>query len=453
MPRLIFRSNYFKNESASHRSNFMKYLATRENVEFVPEGMPMAFFDDLDMHGKKENYVGYIAQRPRVAMEEGERHGLFSSGNVPVDLERVMGEVANHKGTVWINVLSLPREDAMRFGYDDVRNWQNLFRKHEADLAEAFQISPGRLRWYAAFHNEGYHPHAHLVVYSQGSDGYLSRQGIGKLKSVFAHEIYGSELGELYRVKTDQRKSVKEQARENLLLAMKDLSGSLKKVQEKYDEKSAGEEGTVSNETGLRIREKMTVLAERLSGIRGRKVYGYLHPGVKRIVDDIVDELEKIPEVSVCYEKWKEYQDAIYGYYSDGRKSSLPLSKNPEFKSIKNAVIREAILQDLLEHPTAENVQRLRQEAGDGDSNAAKLCRSLEEMGSREGSERFAVSSVTRLLRQLEGLFDENAGGRWSPYRLTRERKYVQKEQEKRMALGAKGDDGSSEDNGIRMKL
>ena len=54
MAKLILRSNYFKNEPAAHRSNYIKYLGTREGVEMNPETLPRFFYEDQDMHGKKD---------------------------------------------------------------------------------------------------------------------------------------------------------------------------------------------------------------------------------------------------------------------------------------------------------------------------------------------------------------------------------------------------------------
>ena len=155
MPKLILRSNYFKNEPANHKSNYIKYLGTREGVEMNPETMPRFFYEDLNMHGRKENYMEYISDRPGAVPVDGTPHGLFSDRGLDINLEQVMDEVASHPGTVWMNVISLKREDASRLGFDNVERWQQLLRSHYADISEAFKIEPSHLNWYAAFHNEG----------------------------------------------------------------------------------------------------------------------------------------------------------------------------------------------------------------------------------------------------------------------------------------------------------
>lgn len=83
-------------------------------------------------------------------------------------------------------------------------------------------------------------------------------------------------------------------------------------------------------------------LAQRLGTARGKKSYGYLPKHLKSITDQIVDQMERIPAVAQCYEKWLELRGQVDSYYGgDGRKR-LKLSQQKEFCAIKNAVIQEA---------------------------------------------------------------------------------------------------------------
>ena len=403
--RLIVKSNYFKNEPARHKSNFMKYLGTREGVEFDPKQMPRMFWQDADMHGKKANYMDYLAERPGSVKVEGQMHGLFSEAGTKVDLERAMEEVASHHGTVWINIVSLRREDAERLGYDGLEKWQALLRSHVSDVAEAFQVKPENLKWYAAFHNEGHHPHIHLVVFSGKGDGYLSRRGIEKLKSAYVREIFKDELSFLYEEKTKQRKTVKEAAGENLMRAM-DAIGNVREVSPS-------------------LTVKMAALSKRLSGIQGKKVYGYLHKDVKAMVDDVFRELEKLPEVKACYDGWLEWQARIVGYYQDGEMPRIPMSQNPEFKSVRNLIIQEAIR---MWHGS-ESVRQRNKESEE----------SVNEYERTQAHTKEAViiaDDVVRLLKALQktfrGKMEESRTGR----KMISESKARQLEMEKKTGLG-----------------
>src|SRR5699024_9991499 len=90
------------------------------------------------------------------------------------------------------------------------------------------------------------------------------------------------------------------------------------------------------------IAGQMESLAEMLSEVKGKKVYGYLKKPVKVQVDAIVDELARLPEVAECYEHWNRLRDELERYYKDTPREHKPLSQQQEFKAIKNMVIREA---------------------------------------------------------------------------------------------------------------
>ena len=55
-----------------------------------------------------------------------------------------------------------------------------------------------------------------------------------------------------------------------------------------------------------------------------------------------MDQLEQIPVVNECYQKWWELQCQVNEFYSGKKQQRPPLSKQKEFRAIRNAVIREA---------------------------------------------------------------------------------------------------------------
>ena len=114
---------------AKQMHEYYDYLQrpTRENAsEFITQALE----NHLDIIAKKKNYVDYLANRPGV--EKTGSHGLFSNEGEPIILSRVAEEVANHRGVVWTNVISLRREDAQRLGYNSAAQWQaDLHRKEK----------------------------------------------------------------------------------------------------------------------------------------------------------------------------------------------------------------------------------------------------------------------------------------------------------------------------------
>lgn len=285
------------------------------------EFISCALEQHVNLTGKRENYVDYIANRPRV--ERMGEHGLFTDAGKPVVLKQVQEEVAQHRGAVWTHVISLRREDAARLGYDSASQWMALLRSKRAMLSRYMKISGENLRWYAAFHNEGHHPHVHLMAYSaKDNDGYLTKPAIEAMRSELAHDIFRQDFASIYEKQNRARAVLKSDVEKVLQEKMRVL-----------------QEGTLVN---AEIERMMLRLSRRLQNTSGKKVYGYLKRDVKNLVDRIVDELEKDSRVSELYQAWGKWQDEILLTYRNEPLPLPPLSRQPQFKSIKNMVIAEA---------------------------------------------------------------------------------------------------------------
>lgn len=96
-------------------------------------------------------------------------------------------------------------------------------------------------------------------------------------------------------------------------------------------------------------------LADRLSKTSGKKVYGYLKPDVKAIVDSIVEELASDGRIKKLYDLWYGQKENTIRTYTDEVPDRIPLAQNKEFKSIKNAVIKEASKLNLTEDEVEKN--------------------------------------------------------------------------------------------------
>ena len=304
MSKLIQKAGFLNPKRAGR---YMNYIATRDGVELLDENA-----DSI--------YMRYIATRPR-AEKHGE-HGLFGAEDA-VDLEKTMDELKEHEGNVWTIIYSLRREDAARLGYDNAASWRALLRSKQADFAEAMQIPPLQLRWYAAFHDEGDHPHIHMMLWSDDPKyGFLRKDKLLHLQSVLTNMIYADELKEVYVQKDIAYKDVTEAAR----AAMRRIIDQLESVENPPES----------------IQKKLLELALELRTVSGKKQYGYLKKPLKDKVDSIVDELEKLPEVAAYYAVWNDLRDTLEGYYKSKPRQHNPLSQQKEFRAIKNAIIQEA---------------------------------------------------------------------------------------------------------------
>ena len=198
MSKLIQKAGFLNPKRAGR---YMNYIATRDGVEPLDENA-----DSIYMH--------YIATRPRV--EKHGEHGLFGAEDA-VDLEKTLGELKAHEGNVWTIIYSLRREDAARLGYDNAASWRALLRSKQADFAEAMQIPPSQLRWYAAFHDEDEHPHIHMMLWSDDPKyGFLRKDKLLHLQSVLTNMIYADELKAVYVQKDIAYKDVTGAARETM---------------------------------------------------------------------------------------------------------------------------------------------------------------------------------------------------------------------------------------------
>ena len=360
MARLILKSPYIK--STGGASGYLRYIATRERVELIPDDRPptrkqeqlvaklvkdfpdsktlyeyedyltkptkvnasafitLALEANWDSIHELEQYMKYIATRPRA--EHIGTHGLFSDGD-SVSLEKAVEELENYTGNVWTHIISLKREDAVRLGFDNAAAWRNLIRAHRNDIAAAMKIPPGDFRWYAAFHDEGEHPHIHMMAWSaKPSQAYLSKEGIRQIKSKLTNDIFRNEMLHLYEQKSDSRDELVREARRAMLELVQTMRDSM------CDHPDA---------------ERLVLeLAAQLGTVKGKKSYGYLPKRLKNLVDKIVDEMERLPVVSKCYEKWMMLQGEVDSYYHDKPQERIPLSQQKEFRQIKNAVIQEA---------------------------------------------------------------------------------------------------------------
>ena len=368
MARLIFISPYMKGGRDSTRlAHRTRYFATREGVQLLkddnahlpvtkkqqqyirrllrsfPEARELPEHEDyantpnrqtafaliaqihedfIEPMDGRENYLDYVANRPGVkALGE---HGLWDAhGKVP-SLENAVAEVARHTGNVWTPIISLSRENAERLGYTDLENWQALINASITDIAKGYKIHPDHLRWYAALHEKEKHLHVHMVIFSTDpKEGFLTKQGIRSIKSALVSTIYRNDRLHIYEKKDHQRSILQQEAEEEMTSLIGQMSA-----------------GTLQNG---KLELLVADLAKRLQEVSGKKVYGYLPPRAKRIVDEIVDELSKDERVAAAFALWQDLREQLCIDYNQTPPQRVPLSQQKEFKTVRNMVIRETL--------------------------------------------------------------------------------------------------------------
>lgn len=372
LSQIIVTSRYLKSgtqKSKNKRRNYTKYIATRETVEVrdqnimdrndnatknqeqllndllsdFPEAKKYLEYEDYtvnptvenaselistiiernaDVIGNRQNFVGYMAMRPGV--QKRGSHGLFNEKDEPIILDRVANEIANHKGNVWSHVISLRREDAIRLGYDNSEAWRQLVMRHISDIAKNQKISLCNLKWYAAFHDTTHHPHIHLLVYSENTkEGFLTNEGINKIRSAFANDIFKDDLQSIYQEQTLSRDELK-------AVSKTEFKSIVRKVQQ----------GGFENP---QLENLIRKLYSQLQNVKGKKVYGYLPPDVKETVNSIFSELAKDDNIRQLYEKWCSLERLKYKSYTQKEKELPALTDNKVFQPVRNMIIRTVL--------------------------------------------------------------------------------------------------------------
>ena len=253
------------------------------------------------------------------------------------------------------------------------------------------KIPPEDFRWYAAFHDEGDHPHVHMMAWSaKPGQAYLSQDGIRQIKSKLTNEIFQQDMLHLYEQKTVSRDQLVREARQ----AMREL---VQQMRTRICDHPEAE-------------RLMQELALQLETVKGKKSYGYLPKKQKALVDEIVDQMEQLPTVAECYEKWWELQSQVEDFYSEKERRRPPLSQQKEFRQIKNAVIREA------EHSRMNKFSFEDEEIQDGGEQISTygMSYACQDLQSVANDESFPLVEQDEAAEQLERLAD--AGDAYAQY-------------------------------------
>lgn len=165
-----------------------------------------------------------------------------------------------------------------------------------------YRIPLEHLRWYAAFHRKEDSVHIHMVVFSSNlKEGYLTKQGIRQVKSAFGRRIFRQDLLHIYEQKTEYRDALGRDAERT----MAELIAQM-------------ETGQLQNEN---LEQPILELSRRLQNTKGKTVYG----------------------LPAAYDLWNQMWEEVYRTYSEQLPERLLLSKQKEFKAVRNMVIREVL--------------------------------------------------------------------------------------------------------------
>ena len=355
---------------------------------------------------------------------------------------------------------------------------------------------------YAAFHDEGEHPHIHMMAWSaKAGYAYLSREGIRQIKSKLTNDIFRNEMLHLYEQKSESRDELVRQARRAMLELVR-----------------AMQDGVCDHPDAEQL---MLELAVQLGTVKGRNS-SYDYWTLRDIIRDesltmeersnAVSEMDKLAESGDMYAQYlmgKLWRDgpllipnavnARYWFEQAAEQghlvaqyslAKLYLSDDVEVRDIRLGLnwlytaavngshyamyrlAKECLKGELIEKDTEYAIEWFTKSAERGNPYAQYmlgklylngkeipydeeraihwLTRSAEQDNQyaqylldhlEENRPPSAMLAVTRLLHHMSRVFQDNSVPKSRPGGIQIDRKRLKKLQEKRIALGHKPDD------------
>ncbi|MEQ2789502.1 relaxase MobL, partial [Flavonifractor plautii] len=252
-----------------------------------------------------------------------------------------------------------------------------------------------------------------------------------QVKSAFGRRIFRQDLLHIYEQKTEYRDALGRDAERT----MAELIAQM-------------ETGQLQNEN---LEQPILELSRRLQNTKGKTVYGYLPPTAKALVDAIVDELAKEERVAAAYDLWNQMREEVCRTYSEQLPERLLLSKQKEFKAVRNMVVREVLQLGRGEHPTADEIVHMPTPSGTPPAQSGlpygahhpqqEAAHHQRTQTHRAVSHADTARCVLQLFHSMGRIFREQSASDAIQTGLHIDRKRRRMLREKRMALGHKADD------------
>jgi len=257
-------------------------------------------------------HIGYIAMRPRSMKNEDGVHGLFGylSPTEPVDkmpwqeTAKYVRQLSKGNVNIYRSIISFDRPDADELGLATQKDWREYAKQHIHTLAEKNGIDFANLGWCGAYHNEGDHPHLHIVFWDKTQKvhkNYVPPKIPNDIRIALIKSTFADKIQALY----DQKKLAKENIGGSYDTAVLDFDSYMKTMRAKNFKKAKSELDTYGDGKSINITqlfnsdEQLAAAAERLFRLRnmipkgGRVAYKLLPPEVKAEIDGLTDELIK----------------------------------------------------------------------------------------------------------------------------------------------------------------
>lgn len=244
--------------TASHNSNYVKYIAEREHVMKLSPESESGLFGRIDGTNNDELDV--------------------------TDTQNYVYGISKAGVTVYNAYISFRPEIAKRLELDSLEKWQNYIKFHIDTLMRGYDIPKDRFEYIAAVHDKKGQPHIHISFWDKDPPltvQFVKKEVSDNVRKKLIHDTFANELSYYYGISNEAMSDAKELVGKLMIDFERDISGI-------YSNRFSGVD--IPEE----LIQKYTDVLNNLPG-RGRIAYAYLPKETKDMVIGMIKEMIMLP--------------------------------------------------------------------------------------------------------------------------------------------------------------
>ena len=261
--------------TASHNSNYVKYIAEREHV------MKLSPESECGLFGK----IG----------------GANSDELNVIDTQKYVYDISKAGATVYNAYISFRPEIVRRLELDSLEKWQNYIKFHIETLMRGYGIPKNRFEYIAAVHDKKGQPHIHISFWDKDPPvtvQFVKKEISDNVKKKLIHDTFANELSYYYGISNEAMSDAKELVGKLMIDFERDISGI-------YSDRFSGVD--IPEELIRKYADILNNLPRR-----GRIAYAYLPKETKDMVIGMIKEMIMLPKMKTI----------IKDYYSGARSAA-----------------------------------------------------------------------------------------------------------------------------------